>query len=64
MKDLNELLALLESWSKGYISPSAQLVMADAKKALIEQDEEIKMLREKMFEMIKKQLIKEKNVIL
>jgi hypothetical protein len=51
MKDFKDLLALLESWSKGYISPSAQMVMVDAMQALIEQDREIKSLRERMFEL-------------
>lgn len=40
----DHLIKLLESWEKGYLSSSAQMVMKHAKETIIEQEREIALL--------------------
>jgi hypothetical protein len=51
MIKLDNLLALLESFEKSYISPSAAMAIKDAREMLSAQDDEISYLRDKVFEL-------------
>ena len=48
--DQQRLIELIKSWESGYISPSAQEVMRDARIALLEAWYEIKQLKDQLEE--------------
>lgn len=51
MQKLDRLLELLESFERGYISPSAAMAIKDAREMLVAQDDEIIRLRDKIHEL-------------
>lgn len=40
-QDTQKLIELIESWEKGYLPPSAQIVLRDSKNMIISKDQEI-----------------------
>lgn len=59
MQKLEKLIVLLESFEKGYISPSCAMAIKDAREMLVAQDDEIKYLQDKVFQ-LESQLINTK----
>jgi hypothetical protein len=47
-EDQHKLLALIESWESGYISPSAQIVFRDARLMILDMAETIEKLNEEL----------------
>jgi hypothetical protein len=52
------IIEQLESWERGYISPSAQMVMKDAKELIREQEQIIMDLQEQLATQPKKKVRK------
>ena len=52
-QETKQLIDLIESWEKGYLPPSAQIVLRDSKNMILSKDQEIAELSELVEELEK-----------